>query len=81
LRQSPEQWANENGPNDISSPPDRGAPLIGKKKRPNGAASPPRDRSPLMLAKWTTLELPPREYLLGDVLCTTSRWILNGDTA
>lgn len=25
-------------------------------------------------------KLSPRDYLLGDVLCTTSRWLINGET-
>jgi hypothetical protein len=42
--------------------------------------TPPPDRANLLLSNWLTLALPPRDYLLGHVLCTTSRWILIGDT-
>jgi hypothetical protein len=44
------------------------------------AAPAPPDRTKLLLSNWLTLTLPPRDRLLGDVLCTTSRWILIGDT-
>jgi len=37
-------------------------------------------RESLRLLAWTTLSLPPRDFLLGDLLCTTSRWILVGAT-
>ena len=29
---------------------------------------------------WLTRELPLRDYLLGNVFCTTSRWLIFGDT-
>jgi hypothetical protein len=37
-------------------------------------------RPKLLLAEWLKRQIPPRDYLLGDVLCTTSRWILYGET-
>jgi hypothetical protein len=37
-------------------------------------------REELLLAAWLTRELPPRDYLLGNVFCTTSRWLIFGDT-
>jgi hypothetical protein len=37
-------------------------------------------RAPLLTSNWLKLTLPPRDYLIGDLLCTTSRWILVGDT-
>ena len=37
-------------------------------------------REDLLLAGWLTRELPLRDYLLGNVLCTTSRWLVFGDT-
>jgi len=37
-------------------------------------------RSNLLLSSWLTRELPPRDYLLGGVLCTTSRWLIFGET-
>jgi hypothetical protein len=37
-------------------------------------------RDDLLLAAWLTRELPLRDYLLGNVFCTTSRWLIFGDT-
>lgn len=33
---------------------------------------PPPDRNELRVATWISRKLPPRDYLLGDILCTTS---------
>lgn len=40
----------------------------------------PDHRSDLTVAAWLKRELPARDYLLGDLLCTTSRWLLIGET-
>lgn len=37
-------------------------------------------RENLLLSAWLTREIPPRDYLLGSVICTTSRWLIFGDT-
>jgi RecA-family ATPase len=37
-------------------------------------------RSELLLASWLRRPLPPRDFFLGNVLCSTSRWILWGET-
>jgi hypothetical protein len=37
-------------------------------------------RKALLLSSWLARKLPPRDYLLGKLLCTTSRWILYGET-
>jgi hypothetical protein len=37
-------------------------------------------RSRLLVSTWLTLDLHPRDYLLGEVLCTTSRWLIFGET-
>jgi hypothetical protein len=34
----------------------------------------------LLLKNWLTRKLPDRDFLLGNVLCTTSRWLIFGDT-
>ena len=39
-----------------------------------------RSRAELLLAAWLTRKLPLRDYLLGTVFCTTSRWLIFGDT-
>jgi AAA domain len=37
-------------------------------------------RSNLLLDSWLKLNLPAKDYLLGELLCTTSRWIIYGET-
>jgi len=37
-------------------------------------------RDDLLVAAWRERELPPRDYLSGEVLCSTSRVLLNGAT-
>lgn len=37
-------------------------------------------RDDLLLSSWLKRELPPRDYLLGDIMSTTSRWIIYGET-
>lgn len=34
----------------------------------------------LLLSAWLVRKLPPRDFLLGDVFSTTSRWLIFGDT-
>jgi hypothetical protein len=41
-------------------------------------AAPDRDR--LMLSAWLDRDIPDRDYLLGNVMCTTSRWFVIGET-
>ena len=38
------------------------------------------DRRALLLSSWLNLKLPPRDYLLGNIMSTTSRWIVYGET-
>jgi hypothetical protein len=42
--------------------------------------TPPRDQGSLILAAWINRDIPARDYLLGSVLCTTSRWFVIGET-
>ena len=49
-----------------------------RRPRPAGPAADPR--SDLLIASWLKRDIPPRDYLLGSVLCTTSRWLMFGDT-
>jgi RecA-family ATPase len=37
-------------------------------------------RRDLLLSTWLSRQLPPRDFLLGNVLCTTSRWLIFGET-
>jgi hypothetical protein len=41
---------------------------------------PPPDRSRFILSAWLDRDIPPRDYLLGGVMCTTSRWFIYGET-
>ena len=42
--------------------------------------APPGARNDLLLSAWLNRDIPERDYLLGDVLCTTSRWLIFGET-
>ena len=46
------------------------------KSKPGGTP----DRSDLLISTWLQRELPPRDWLLEDMLCTTSRWLVIGGT-
>lgn len=41
---------------------------------------PVKSRKDLLLSSWLTRDIPERDRLLGDVLCTTSRWLIFGET-
>ena len=34
----------------------------------------------LLLSAWLKRDIPPRDFLMGDILCTTSRWLIFGET-
>ena len=38
------------------------------------------ERRALLVSAWRKRELPGRDYLLENVFCTTSRWLISGDT-
>jgi len=40
----------------------------------------PPDRDRLILSAWINRDIPDRDYLLGNVMCTTSRWFVIGET-
>jgi hypothetical protein len=46
----------------------------------NGAGRSILPRRVLLLAAWLSSELPPRDWLFVGLLCTTSRWLIFGDT-
>jgi hypothetical protein len=52
----------------------------GNSDEPKPVADPKRSRAELLLAAWLRRKLPLRDYLLGTVFCTTSRWLIFGDT-
>ena len=37
-------------------------------------------RRNLLVAAWLDRDIPPRDYLLGHIICTTSRWLMFGET-
>src|ERR1700729_2441471 len=37
-------------------------------------------RDDLLLSAWLKRDIPERDHLLGDILCTTSRWLIFGET-
>jgi hypothetical protein len=39
-----------------------------------------RERVALLVKAWINRQLPERDHLLGNVLCSTSRWLIFGDT-
>jgi hypothetical protein len=39
-----------------------------------------KPRKALLLSTWLTRELPERDWIFAGMLCTTSRWIIFGDT-
>jgi hypothetical protein len=41
---------------------------------------PPPDRASLTLSAWLDRDIPERDFLLGNVMCTTSRWFVIGET-
>ena len=59
---------------------DRGAPPIGEPVRRRRDAKDDGSRERLLLDAWLERKIPPRDYLLGSVLCTTSRWLMFGET-
>jgi phage/plasmid primase-like uncharacterized protein len=44
------------------------------------SAREPNSRDELLASEWLKRNFPPRDYLLGTALCTTSRWLVVGDT-
>ena len=47
-------------------------------RKRNFPPSPNRDN--LTVAAWLKKKIPPRDHLLGGVMCTTSRWFVFGET-
>jgi hypothetical protein len=47
---------------------------------PEERLPPQIDRDELLLSAWLTRKIAPRDYLLGNVFCTTSRWLVYGET-
>jgi RecA-family ATPase len=60
----------------------QGAPVTLTMKLPEHANGKIGDagRDSLLLSAWLKKEIPPRDFLLGSVMCTTSRWLIYGET-
>jgi hypothetical protein len=56
-----------------------GRPAIALPQQAGSAKAPP-SRTEFLIGSWLKRQLPPRDYLLGDVISTTSRWLIFGDT-
>ena len=63
---------------------DGGNRLAGKRQgarsRKQKQLPPPPDRTSLTISAWLDRPIPERDYLLGNVMCTTSRWFVIGET-
>ena len=46
----------------------------------NKTPKPIKSRDDLLLSSWIVKDIEARDYLLGGVLCTTSRWLIVGET-
>jgi hypothetical protein len=52
----------------------------GARAAPRTKLPPPPDRRLLTLSSWLDRDIPPRDFLMGGVMCTTSRWLIFGET-
>ncbi len=48
--------------------------------KPEKVWEPLQDRNELLLSAWLERDIPPRDFLLGGVFSTTSRWLIVGET-
>jgi hypothetical protein len=72
--------ADLNKPEDLA---DYYTVMIAWNRTKNAVAPPLADivsREYLLLSSWIKKPIPVRDYLLGGVLCTTSRWLIVGET-
>ncbi len=49
-------------------------------RAPPDEPAPPPSRDDLLLSAWLKRQLPLRDFLMGGVACTTSRWLIFGET-
>jgi AAA domain len=52
----------------------------GAQHREQKPLPPPPDRASLTVSAWLNKDIPERDFLLGGVMCTTSRWFIFGET-
>jgi AAA domain len=52
----------------------------GARSRKQKQLPPPPDRASLTISAWLDRPIPERDYLLGSVICTSSRWFVIGET-
>lgn len=60
--------------------PDEPAGFFYPVGEPARAFEPIASRDELLVAAWRKRQLPARDYLMGDLLCTTARWLICGET-
>jgi hypothetical protein len=82
--ESPEAYLARVGAIRLTSEPakpnghdERNPPPPGEAATPQG---PRTDENVLLLSAWVKRDLPLRRFLLGNVICTTSRWLVYGET-
>ena len=81
--------AGQRSPRDIPAPNHNGPHKPRRRSEPWSASPspgedvslpPPPELEDLTAEAWKTKKLPRRDYLMGTALCTTSRWMIIGDT-
>jgi hypothetical protein len=77
-RRKPRQGKPGDGARD--GPPPQGPDDYGVPPGEAFALPPPPDLASLTADAWEAKTLPPRDWLAGTALCTTSRWMIVGDT-
>ena len=79
MRKSSKHFAAGDVATQASGPASFDSPPIGEEIRRRRARD-DGSREHLLLDAWLERKIPPRDYLLGNVLCTTSRWLMFGET-
>lgn len=79
MRESSKHFAAGDVATQASGPASFDSPPIGEEIRRRRARD-DGSREHLLLDAWLERKIPPRDYLLGNVLCTTSRWLMFGET-
>jgi hypothetical protein len=69
-RKIKQRHQEDSGPRDDGAPPPGG----------DIALPPPPELEGLTADAWAAKQLPPRDHLMGTLLSTTSRWMVQGDT-
>jgi AAA domain len=76
-KEGPKQKGRGKSGSNGTGPRNDGAPPIGE---PKNRKIPETPRDTLTLSAWLERTLPPRDWLFENLMCTTSRWLIFGDT-